>query len=57
MNSQDDPRGVLHEGNPSSVAEMESLKQQLQDMKLEIDILKETIDVLKKRPPRENCLI
>lgn len=50
MNSQDDPRGVLNEGNPSSVAEIESLKQQLQDMQLEIDILKETINVLKKDP-------
>lgn len=50
MNTQDDPRGVLYEGAPASTAEIDSLKQQIQDMQLEIDILKETINVLKKDP-------
>lgn len=50
MNTSDDPRGKLSEGEPVSLKEVEQLKAQLQDMQLEIDILKETLDVLKKDP-------
>ncbi len=50
MNSNDDPRGELRQGTPSSTNELYSLKQQIQDMQMEIDILKETINVLKKDP-------
>ena len=50
MNTRDDPRGELKEGSPSSVNELDILKQQLKDMQMEIDILKETINVLKKGP-------
>lgn len=50
MNSSDNPRGKLPEGEPSSNKEVEHLKAQIQDMQLEIDILKETLDVLKKDP-------
>jgi len=50
MNTRDDPRGELKEGSPSSVNELDILKQQLKDMQMEIDILKETINVLKKTP-------
>lgn len=56
MNSNDDPRGVLREGTPSSTNEIDSLKQQMQEMQLEIDILKETINVLKKTTAStKNC--
>jgi len=50
MNTGDDPRGKLPEGEPVSSKEVEQLKAQMQDMQLEIDILKETLDVLKKDP-------
>lgn len=48
MNTGDDLRGILPEGEPSSSKEVEQLKSQMQDMQLEIDILKETLNVLKK---------
>ena len=48
MNTGDDPRGKLPNGEPVSSKEVEQLKAQMQDMQLEIDILKETLDVLKK---------
>ena len=49
MNRSDErARGRLIEGTPVSAKELESLKEQIQDMQLEIDILKETIHVLKK---------
>lgn len=48
MSSNDDPRGKLPEGKPTSTKDVEHLKAQIQDMQLEIDILKETLDVLKK---------
>jgi transposase InsO family protein/transposase-like protein len=50
MNTSDDPRGKLTEGEPASSKEVEQLKAQIQDMQLEMDILKETLDVLKKDP-------
>ncbi|WP_313256614.1 hypothetical protein [Lacrimispora sp.] len=50
MNTSDDPRGKLPEGEPVSSKEVEQLKARVQDMQLEIDILKETLDVLKKDP-------
>ena len=50
MNSGDNSRGKLPEGEPSSNKEVEHLKAQIQDMQLEIDILKETLDILKKDP-------
>lgn len=50
MNTRDDLRGILPEGEPSSSKEVEQLKSQMQDMQLEIDILKETLNVLKKTP-------
>ncbi|WP_242656593.1 helix-turn-helix domain-containing protein [Ruminiclostridium hungatei] len=50
MNSKDDPRGKLSEGEPASSQEVDKLKAQIQSMRLEIDILKETLDVLKKTP-------
>jgi len=50
MNTGDDPRGKLPNGEPASSKEVEQLKAQMQDMQLEIDILKETLDVLKKDP-------
>jgi len=45
MNTGDDPRGKLPNGEPVSSKEVEQLKSQMQDMQLEIDILKETLDV------------
>ena len=48
MNSADDPRGNLPEGEMAPSLEMEKLGAQIQDMRMEIDILKETIEVLKK---------
>lgn len=50
MDTQNDPKGVLHEATPSSAADIDALRQQIQEMQLEIDILKETINVLKKDP-------
>ena len=50
MNTGDDPRGKLSEGEQSSSKEIEKLKAQMQDMQLEIDILKETLEILKKDP-------
>jgi len=50
MNTSDNPRGELPEGEPVSSKDVEKLESQIQDMQLEIDILKETLDVLKKDP-------
>ena len=50
MNPRDKARGELKEGKPSSMKEIELLKQRIQDMQLEIDILNETLNVLKKDP-------
>ena len=50
MTPNDDPRGELKAGIPSSSEEVNQLKAKIQDMQMEIDILKETINVLKKDP-------
>lgn len=50
MNTSDNPRGKLPEGEPVSSKDVEQLKSQIQDMQLEIEILRETLDVLKKDP-------
>jgi len=50
MNTNDNPRGKLPVGEPSSTVEVKKLKKTIQDMQMEIDILKETLDVLKKDP-------
>lgn len=50
MNTKDDPRGELPEGEPASSEEVAQLKAKMRDMQMEIDILKETFNVLKKDP-------
>ncbi len=50
MNTKDNPRGKLPQGEPVSSESVEQLKAQMKDMQLELDILKETLNVLKKDP-------
>ncbi len=50
MNTNDDARGKLPEGELQSSPDVQQLKEKIQDMQMEIDILKETLNLLKKDP-------
>ncbi len=50
MNTNDDPRAKLPQGEPVSSESVEQLKAQMKNMQLELNILKETLNVLKKDP-------